>query len=181
MNSENRSVATESGTRLPYFVTSPPNSNLYEPGPRRQPVCVSARDSVLWSIMCICLLFRKRPSVARAVGEAHCLCTRRINFREGVRDYLFQGRFSSCPVSTDHYLLSVLQYILRNPVKAKMAQHPWEYQWSSAAFHCGHVTHDILVQKDDMSKVVSNLKELLNVDSKFRLYHLHRTCYSFAG
>ena len=70
----------------------------------------------------------KMDSLARAIGEAHRLYTRMINFRERVRGYLFQGRFSSCPVSTDNYLLAAIQYILRNPVKAKMVKHPWDYQ-----------------------------------------------------
>ena len=58
------------------------------------------------------LAIPKHPdSLARAVGEAHRLYTRMINFRERVRGYLFQGRFSSYPVSTDTYLLSAVQRI----------------------------------------------------------------------
>jgi hypothetical protein len=34
-------------------------------------------------------------SLARAIGEAHCRYTRRINFREKWRGYLWQGRFAS--------------------------------------------------------------------------------------
>ncbi len=66
-------------------------------------------------------------SLARAIGEAHRLYTRMINFREGVRGFLFQGRFSSCPVSTDQYLLAAVRYIERNPVKAKIVSRAWEY------------------------------------------------------
>jgi len=107
----------------------------------------------------------KADSLARAVGEAHRLYTRMINFREGVRGYLFQGRFSSCPVSTDRYLLVAVQYILRNPVKARMVQHPWDYQWSSAGFHCGLTLHDDLVQADEMLSGIDNWKQFLSVDS----------------
>lgn len=78
----------------------------------------------------------KPESLAKAIGEAHRLYTRMINFREGVRGYLCQGRFLSCPISTDAYLLTAVQYILRNPVKAAIVQYAWEYQWSSAAYHC---------------------------------------------
>jgi len=107
----------------------------------------------------------KTDSLARAIGEAHRLYTRMINFRERVRGYLFQGRFSSCPVSTDNYLLAAIQYILRNPVKAKMVQHPWNYQWSSAGYHCGLNTHDILIQDDELLSVIDNWKEFLSVDT----------------
>ncbi len=105
-------------------------------------------------------------SLARAVGEAHRLYTRMINFREGARGYLFQGRFSSCPVSTDSYLSTAIQYILRNPVKAKIVQYPWEYKWSSASDHCEHVSDDLLVQEDDLLSGVANWQELLCTDSE---------------
>ncbi|MEN8190739.1 MAG: transposase [Thermodesulfobacteriota bacterium] len=105
-------------------------------------------------------------SLARAIGEAHRLYTRMINFRENVRGYLFQGRFSSCPVSTDTYLLTAVQYILRNPVQAKMVKYPWDYQWSSAGYHCGLTSHDPLVQKSDLLSEVDDWKEFLNVDSE---------------
>ena len=34
--------------------------------------------------------------LSRAVGEAHRRYTRMKNFSDGVRGYLFQGRFASC-------------------------------------------------------------------------------------
>lgn len=105
-------------------------------------------------------------SMARAIGEAHRLYTRMINFREGVKGFLFQGRFSSCPVSTDKYLLAVIQYILRNPVNAKMVKYPWDYQWSSASHHCGLTVHDILVQEDELLSDIGNWKHVLSADTK---------------
>ena len=83
----------------------------------------------------------RADSLARAIGEAHRLYTRMVNFREGVKGFLFQGRFSSCPVETNNYLIAVIQYILRNPVKAKIVKLPWEYQRSSASYHCGLRDH----------------------------------------
>ena len=91
---------------------------------------------------------------------------RMINFRDGARGYLFQGRFSSCPVSTDQYLVASLRYILRNPVKAKLVKQPWDYPWSSASYHCGIETDDILSQDDDLLSVVEDLKKLLSVDDE---------------
>ena len=105
-------------------------------------------------------------SLARAIGEAHRLYTRMINFREGVKGFLFQGRFSSCPVSTGKYLYAVIQYILYNPVKAKMVRHPWEYQWSSASYHCRLTDHDILVRKDEMLSNIENWEEFLGADTR---------------
>jgi putative transposase len=69
-----------------------------------------------------------------------------INFRENVCGFLFQGRFSSCPVYTNRYLHASVRYIEQNPVKAKLAKFPWNYKWSSASFHCGEVSSDPLVR-----------------------------------
>lgn len=91
----------------------------------------------------------KAESLARAIGEAHRLYTRMINFRLGVRGYLFQGRFFSCPLDASH-LLSAVRYVERSPVRAKMVKDAWNYSWSSAAFHVGIKNHDCLVGQSDL-------------------------------
>jgi len=45
--------------------------------------------------------------LARAIGEAHRRYTRAVNFREGWRGYLMQGRFASCPMDEDYLLAAV--------------------------------------------------------------------------
>lgn len=44
---------------------------------------------------------------------------------------LFEGRFKSCPVQTEGYLLTCLRYIELNPVRAAMVNDPSDYMWSS--------------------------------------------------
>ena len=48
---------------------------------------------------------------------------------------LFEGRFKSEPVESDEYLMTVVRYIHRNPVKAKMTDGP-SYPWSSYDEYC---------------------------------------------
>ncbi len=45
--------------------------------------------------------------------------------------HLFQDRFRSENVEDDRYFLTVLRYILRNPVKAGICPAPGDYPWSS--------------------------------------------------
>ncbi len=47
--------------------------------------------------------------------------------------HLFQDRFKSEPVDDDRYFLTVLRYILQNPVQAGFCKDASEYKWSS--FH----------------------------------------------
>ncbi len=55
-------------------------------------------------------------SLRRAIGEAHRRYTRRINFREGWRGHLWQGRFASFVMDEDH-LLTAARYVELNPVR----------------------------------------------------------------
>ena len=99
--------------------------------------------------------------LAFAVGETHKFYSRFINFREGVRGHLFQGRFFSCALDEEYYL-TAMRYIERNPVKAKMAKVPWTYRWSSAAFHAGLKKSDpVLELTDELLGTASQWKELL--------------------
>jgi len=44
---------------------------------------------------------------------------------------LWEGRFKSCVVDAENYLLICQRYIELNPVRANMAAHPGDYRWSS--------------------------------------------------
>lgn len=44
---------------------------------------------------------------------------------------LWEGRFHSCLVPTERYVLACYRYIELNPVRAGMVSAPWEYAWSS--------------------------------------------------
>jgi putative transposase len=69
-----------------------------------------------------------------AIGEAHRRYTRAVNFREGWRGHLWQGRFASFPLD-ERYLLAAARYVERNPAAAGMVGHPLDYAWSSASAH----------------------------------------------
>ena len=58
-----------------------------------------------------------------------------INFRQGWRGHLWQGRFASFVMSEKH-LIGAVRYIERNPVKAGLVERAEQWPWSSAAAHC---------------------------------------------
>jgi putative transposase len=86
----------------------------------------------------------REDSLARGIGDAHRRYTRARNFREGVRGYLFQGRFGSSVLDEKH-LLAAVRYVELNPVRAKLVRIPARYEWSSAAYHLGRERADPLV------------------------------------
>ncbi|HUS91963.1 MAG TPA: transposase [Phycisphaerae bacterium] len=84
----------------------------------------------------------------RGIGEAHRRYTRRINFREGWRGHLWQGRFASFVMDEDH-LLQAARYVEMNPVRARLAETAAAWPWSSAAAHAAG-RDDVLVKAGPM-------------------------------
>ncbi len=68
------------------------------------------------------------------LAEAHRRYTRMINFREGWRGHLFQGRFASYPMDEAH-LMAAVRYVENNPVAARMVTQAQDWPWSSAKSH----------------------------------------------
>ncbi len=64
---------------------------------------------------------RTEQGLRRAIGEAHRRYTRRINFREKWRGYLWQGRFASF-IMDEPYLLAAARYVELNPVREACGQ-----------------------------------------------------------
>jgi putative transposase len=72
--------------------------------------------------------------LCRAIGEAHRRYTRHVNFREGWRGHLWQGRFASF-VMEESYLAAAVRYVEMNPVRARLVRAAGLYRWSSARAH----------------------------------------------
>jgi putative transposase len=60
---------------------------------------------------------------------------RYFNYRFRRTGTLFEGRFKSCLVQSQDYLLSCQRYIELNPVRAGMVDDPAHYLWSSYRAH----------------------------------------------
>lgn len=82
-------------------------------------------------------------SLARGLGMAHKEYSRFINFREGWRGYLWQGRFSSFPMN-EIYLFAAMRYVEQNPVKAGIVKNAEDYQWTSAKAHVEKIPDPLL-------------------------------------
>lgn len=99
-------------------------------------------------------------SLTATFQEAHRLYTRRINFREGWRGYLWQGRFSSFPMD-EEYLIAAVRYVEQNPVKTKVSLNAWDYPWSSARTHC-KIQTDPLLTPFFLQEQITDWKDFLS-------------------
>ena len=125
-------------------------------GNRRQPVFFSDSDRALYldllregcaaaEVRCLawCLMDNHvhlvlvpetADGLRAALAEAHRRYTRHVNFREGWRGYLFQGRFASYPMD-DAHLMTAVRYVELNPVAARIVDRAEDWRWSSARSH----------------------------------------------
>ena len=103
-------------------------------------------------------------SLRRGIGEAHRRYSRMINFREGWRGHLWQGRFSSFPMN-EVYLLAAARYIEMNPVRAALVPDTESWPWSSVHAHLAG-EDDELVRVNPLLEIVGNWKEFLGRISK---------------
>ena len=76
-----------------------------------------------------------------------------INFREGWRGHLWQGRFASF-IMEERYLLACTRYIEYNPFRAGLAKCPEDWEWSSARPHMDE-KDDILVKTGPLLEIVN--------------------------
>ncbi len=67
-------------------------------------------------------------ALMKALGQRYVQYVNRAYRRSGT---LWEGRFRSCPIQEDAYLLACQRYIELNPVRAGMVEHPGNYTWSS--------------------------------------------------
>jgi putative transposase len=67
-------------------------------------------------------------ALMKGIGQLH---TQYMNRTYGRTGSLWEGRFRSCLVQAEDYLLACYRYIEMNPVRANLVFHPRAYPWSS--------------------------------------------------
>ncbi len=75
--------------------------------------------------------------VSRVVHDVHARYAQHFNRRYDRVGHLFQGRFRSLLVDREAWLLEVVRYVHRNPVKAHLVSRPEDFPWSSHRAYLG--------------------------------------------
>jgi REP-associated tyrosine transposase len=71
------------------------------------------------------------PNLSRGMQWLNGLYAQVFNARHRFSGHLFQGRFHSTLVGEDGHVLELARYIVLNPVRAGICDHPLEWRWSS--------------------------------------------------
>jgi len=72
-----------------------------------------------------------KPNLPLAMRQLNGLYARRFNRRHGRCGHVFQARYRAILVEKESHLHAACRYIVRNPVRARICEHPGEHHWSS--------------------------------------------------
>lgn len=99
---------------------------------------------------------------------------------------LFEGRFNSTLVDENDYLITCMNYIELNPVRAGIVRDPGDYRWSSYQAHAfgkrmalwtPHAIYDSLGDDDKtrQSRYRSSIKDTIDIDVVAKIRHCTNT------
>lgn len=89
----------------------------------------------------------------------------------GGRGYVFQDRFHSILIQDDSYLMTVIAYILNNPVRAKLVRNFLDYKWSSGNAYFSNFSH-AGIDTGFVEKIFGSQKKLEHFVNGMRLKDL---------
>ncbi|MCP3869444.1 MAG: transposase [Gammaproteobacteria bacterium] len=106
----------------------------------------------------------EKDGLRAVLGEAHRQYTRHVNFREGWRGHLWQGRFHSL-VMDESYLLATVRYVGRSPVVAKLCRYPENWPRSNSSAHLSGLDDELVKVAPMLSRIDDWRKYLAGVES----------------
>jgi REP element-mobilizing transposase RayT len=77
------------------------------------------------------LIEATRKELSRAMHRLNGRYARRFNQRYARTGHVFQGPYTATAVARDEHFLEALRYIVLNPVRAGLCEHPATWPWSS--------------------------------------------------
>ncbi|MEE9537514.1 MAG: transposase [Desulfobacterales bacterium] len=83
------------------------------------------------------LIQTPNANLSRCMRHINAVYTQRYNRAHGCDGQLFRGRFKSILVDGDTYLLQLVRYIHRNPLRSDLTSDMDKYKWSS---HVGYIS-----------------------------------------
>ena len=163
---------------VPHHITQRGNRRLpvfFSDGDRRAYLALVAEACAVQGTRCLawCLMDNHvhmilvpaaEDGLRASLADAHRRYSRQINFREGWRGYLFQGRFASYPMD-DAHLMTAVRYVENNPVAAGMVAAAADWPWSSARSHLAgrQVKDDPLTDVAALGAHVRNWRAMLRI------------------
>jgi putative transposase len=102
----------------------------------------SAANRHRWQFHTLCLmtthyhfvLESARTSLSAGMQWLNGVYAQRVNKRYGRHGHLFGGRFGSRVIEDEEYLRSACDYVLLNPVRARLCERASDWPWSATRY-----------------------------------------------
>lgn len=96
-------------------------------------------DRYRWRLLAYCLMgnhyhllvMTLQPTLARGMRQLNGVYPQWFNRRHHRVGHLFQGRYTAVSVQTDAHLRRATRYVIRNPIRARLASRPEQWPWTS--------------------------------------------------
>jgi len=98
-------------------------------------------------------------NLSRCLRHIDGVYTQRFNRAHGTDGPLFRGRYKSILIEADSYLLPLVRYIHRNPVRAGLSKTMAGYTWSSHRFYLSSTEMDSWFNKAWVLSMFSGKKQ----------------------
>ena len=105
---------------------------------------------------------QEKNAVSRMMQSIGRMYVRYYNYTYQRSGTLWEGRYKSCLVQSERYLLEVYRYIELNPVRANMIAEPSDYSWSSYAINALGVESDLQAPHPEYIALGKTKAERLN-------------------
>jgi len=78
-----------------------------------------------------CMIETPDGNLSLGMRQLNGIYTQRYNRRHNRTGHIFQGRFKAVLVEKENYLLELCRYVVLNPMRARLAEKPEAWRWSS--------------------------------------------------
>jgi putative transposase len=102
---------------------------------------------------------RETGAVARTMQDLGRRYVRLFNDSHSRTGTLWEGRYKSCVIDTENYLLTCHRYIELNPVRAKLVDDAANYAWSSHRHYALGASNPLIVRHEAFEALAPNEPE----------------------
>jgi REP element-mobilizing transposase RayT len=87
-------------------------------------------------------------NISRGMQRLNSMHASWFNWRHGCSGHLFQGRFHTVDVEDQSHFIELARYVVLNPVRAGITDHPAGYSWSSYRSTVGSASRPSFLASD---------------------------------
>lgn len=104
------------------------------------------------------LLRTDGENLSKVMHRINTRYSRNYNYEKERTGVVFEGRYKAIPVQNENYLLELVRYIHRNPVRAGIVPRVDDYEWSSDGSYRQEM--DSFVNRDFILGILSDKKQI---------------------